>query len=283
MTTYAMKKALPKILILVAAFFIGRGIAGFSERAFPTSAPIMEEKQENWGLGFGKDGSKPTGNATCDEMKKYNAYYMAKGNDKVLYLTFDCGYENGNTEAILDALKKHGAPGTFFVVGHFLESAPDLVKRMVEEGHAVGNHTYHHPDMSKISDKNAFEKEMNETRELFKEVTGQEMSMYYRPPQGKYSTANLEMAKELGYSTFFWSLAYVDWNVDRQPSPEEAFSKLTKRVHPGAIVLLHNTSKTNGEILDELLSKWEGMGYTFKPLSDLIYKSEENSGRTAVN
>lgn len=283
MTTYAIKKALPKILILVAAFFVGRGIAGLTERAFPTSAVAVEEKQENWGLGFGKDGTKPTGNSTCDEMKKYNAYYMAKGDEKVLYLTFDCGYENGNTEAILDALKKHNAPATFFVVGHFLESAPDLVKRMVEEGHTVGNHTYHHPDMSKISDKSAFAKEMNDTRDLYKEVTGQEMPMYYRPPQGKYSTANLEMAKELGYSTFFWSLAYVDWNVDKQPTHEEAFLKLTKRVHPGAIVLLHNTSKTNGEILDELLTKWEGMGYTFRPLSDLIESPETNPEQTAVN
>ena len=100
------------------------------------------------------------------------------------------------------------------------------------------------------------------------DMLGAEMPLYYRPPQGKYSTSNLEMAKQLGYSTFFWSLAYVDWNVEKQPSHEEALSKLTKRVHPGAIVLLHNTSKTNGEILDELLTKWEGMGYTFRPLSD---------------
>ena len=139
---------------------------------------------------------------------------------------------------------------------------------MVEEGHTVGNHTYHHPDMSKISDMAAFTKEIQDTANLYKEVTGAEMPLYYRPPQGKYSTSNLEMAKQLGYSTFFWSLAYVDWNVEKQPSHEEALSKLTKRVHPGAIVLLHNTSKTNGEILDELLTKWEGMGYTFRPLSD---------------
>ena len=132
----------------------------------------------------------------------------------------------------------------------------------------MGNHTYHHPDMSKISDMAAFTKEIQDTANLYKEVTGAEMPLYYRPPQGKYSTSNLEMAKQLGYSTFFWSLAYVDWNVEKQPSHEEALSKLTKRVHPGAIVLLHNTSKTNGEILDELLTKWEGMGYTFRPLSD---------------
>lgn len=227
---------------------------------------------DNWGLGFGKSGEKPTGNATVDEMKQYNAYYMAEGDEKVLYLTFDCGYENGNTEPILDALKAHNAPATFFVVGHMLESAPDIVKRMVADGHSVGNHTYHHPDMSKISDEDSFQKEMNDVADLFREVTGTDMAMYYRPPQGKYSTSNLQMAKDMGYSTFFWSLAYVDWNTDAQPSHEEAMEKLMGRIHPGAIVLLHSTSKTNGEILDEVLTKWEEMGYTFRPLSDFLEK-----------
>lgn len=229
---------------------------------------------ENWGLGFGGSGQKPTGNATVDEMKQYNAYYMAEGDEKVLYLTFDCGYENGNTEPILDALKAHNAPATFFVVGHMLESAPDIIKRMVADGHTVGNHTYHHPDMSKISDEASFRKEMDDVANLFREVTGTDMAMYYRPPQGKYSTSNLKMAKDMGYSTFFWSLAYVDWNIDAQPSHEEAMEKLMGRIHPGAIVLLHSTSKTNGEILDEVLTKWEEMGYTFRPLSDFVEDSE---------
>lgn len=247
----------------------------FSETAWPfdLNHPLMPGT-ENWGLGFGAAGSKPTGNASVAEMKEYNAYYMAEGEEKKIYLTFDCGYENGNTCAILDALKKHHATGTFFVVGHYLESAPELVRRMVEEGHAVGNHTYHHPDMSKISDQTKFQEEMDSVRTLFQEVTGQEMPMYYRPPQGKYNVQNLRMAKDLGYATFFWSLAYVDWNVDAQPSHEEAISKLTSRIHPGAIVLLHNTSKTNGEILDELLTKWEEMGYSYGMLEELL----ENQG-----
>ena len=134
----------------------------------------------------------------------------------------------------------------------------------------MGNHTYHHPDMSKISDMSAFQKEMDSVAKLYHEITGEELAMYYRPPQGKYSTENLKMAQELGYSTFFWSLAYVDWNQDAQPTKDEAFEKLLGRIHPGAIVLLHSTSKTNGEILDELLTKWEEMGYEFRPLSDLI-------------
>ena len=193
--------------------------------------------------------------------------------EKVIYLTFDCGYENGNTEGILDALKKHNAPATFFVVGHFLESAPELVKRMVEEGHVVGNHTYHHPDMSSIADLASFQKELDDVNALYKEITGSDMIKYYRPPQVKYSTENLQMAKDLGYDTFFWSLAYVDWYVDDQPTAEAAFDKLIGRIHPGAVVLLHNTSSTNAMVLDELLTKWEEMGYTFKPLSDFVNES----------
>ncbi len=257
------------IVFLIAMFLLGRAVAG---AATPTSGIVTQA--QNWGLGFGSEGTQPTGNESASVLKKYDAYYVGDEKEKVIYLTFDAGFENGNTEPILDALKKHNAKGTFFVVGHYLESAPELVKRMVEEGHTVGNHTYHHPDMSKISDRASFAKEIQDVESLYEEITGQEMARYYRPPQGKYNIANMEMAKELGYSTFFWSLAYVDWYQDDQPSHEEAFGKLLKRIHPGAIVLLHNTSQTNGEIMDELLTKWEEMGYRFGTLQELIESGE---------
>ena len=228
---------------------------------------------ENWGLSFQEEGKVPVGNASFDELQQYHAYYAQKTDKKVIYLTFDCGYENGNTPAILDALQKHQAPAAFFVVGNFLSDQPDLVKRMAAEGHIVGNHTWSHPDMSKISTQEAFSEELNRVSALYQETTSQEMVKFYRPPQGKYSTQNLQMAKDLGYQTFFWSLAYVDWNVDAQPTKEEAFEKLLGRIHPGAIVLLHSTSKTNGEILDELLTKWEEMGYSFGSLDQLASKS----------
>lgn len=225
----------------------------------------------SWGLGFGADGSgtQPTGSLSKEELAEYDAWYLGEDTDKVLYLTFDCGYENGNTEKILDALQKHNAKATFFVVGHFLESAPDIVRRMQAEGHMVGNHTWHHPDMDTIADEARFREELDLVAAKYQEITGQELNRFYRPPQGKYNLNNLAMAKKLGYKTVFWSLAYVDWNVDAQPSREEAFAKLTGRVHPGAVVLLHNTSNTNGEILDELLTKWEEMGYHFGTLEDL--------------
>ena len=232
-------------------------------------AALLHEKSENWGLGFGTEGKPPTGNASAEELKKYNAYFIGDTTQNTIYLTFDCGYENGNTEPILDALKKHDVKANFFVVGNFLETSPEIVKRMIAEGHTVGNHTYHHLDMSSISSMDAFKKETQDVENLFEQITGTPITKFYRPPQGKYNIENLKMAQELGYHTFFWSLAYVDWYQDKQPTKDEAFGKLLKRIHPGAIVLLHSTSSTNAQILDELLTKWEEMGYTIKPLTEL--------------
>ena len=230
---------------------------------------LLHEKSENWGLGFGTEGKPPTGNASAEELKKYNAYFIGDTTQNTIYLTFDCGYEIGNTEAFLDALKKDDVKATFFVVGNFLETSPEIVKRMIAEGHTVGNHTYHHLDMSSISSMDAFKKETQDVENLFEQITGTPITKFYRPPQGKYNIENLKMAQELGYHTFFWSLAYVDWYQDKQPTKDEAFGKLLKRIHPGAIVLLHSTSSTNAQILDELLTKWEEMGYTIKPLTEL--------------
>ena len=170
----------------------------------------------------------------------------------------------------MNALKRHNVQATFFVVGNFLRDNPELVKQMLKEGHTVGNHTFHHPDMSQIATKETFSRELKSVEALYKDITGKSMTRFYRPPQGKYSTENLQMAKDMGYHTFFWSLAYVDWLADAQPSKEEAFDKLLGRIHPGAIVLLHSTSSTNASILDELLTKWEEMGYTFGTLEELV-------------
>lgn len=254
-------------LFLTAAYFVGLFTAMTHEHFAPVSSPIVNTS--DWGLSFQENGQAPIGNASAEELKAYHAYYRNPTDEKILYLTFDAGYENGNTAPILDALKKHNAPATFFVVGTYVENNPELIKRMKIEGHTVGNHTYSHPDMSVISSKEAFEKELSSVEDAYKEITGEDMTKFYRPPQGKYSEENLQMAKEMGYSTFFWSLAYVDWYQDNQPSKEEAFEKLLPRIHPGAIVLLHSTSSTNAEILDELLSKWEEMGYSFHALTEL--------------
>ena len=262
---------IPKLLFLLAGVFILGGQAGKLhswQKSQAASASLLSEST-SWGLSFQKEGERPVGNATINDLGKYHAYYAEDTNEKKIYLTFDAGYENGNTPRILDALKKHQAPATFFVVGNFISDNPDLIRRMVSEGHTVGNHTMTHPDMSGISSKDDFQKQLDGVEKLYESVTGEQMTKFYRPPQGIYSTTNLTMAKELGYSTFFWSLAYVDWIQDQQPSREEAFQKLLARIHPGAIVLLHNTSSTNGLILDDLLTKWEEMGYRFCSLKEL--------------
>ena len=272
LTPEQLKKLCMTLTLFICSFFLGYQIAKITDKitAKTTDTAISASADGNWGLSFQTEGQPPVANATADYLKAFDAYYAQDTDEKVLYLTFDAGYENGNTEAILDALKKHQAPATFFLVGNYISSNPDLVKRMAEEGHIVGNHTMHHPDMSRIATREAFQQELQELERLYQETTGQTMRKYYRPPQGKYSESNLKMAQEMGYKTFFWSLAYVDWYDDKQPSREEAFKKLLGRIHPGAIVLLHSTSKTNGEILDELLTKWEEMGYTFRSLDQLV-------------
>lgn len=253
------------VVLIFACVYVYETISNFS---VSVSTEIT-----NWGLSFREDGKAPVGNASAKALKEFDAYYVGNDDEKIIYLTFDAGYENGYTEKILDTLKKHDVKAAFFLVGHYLEEEPMLVKRMVEEGHIVGNHTFSHPDMSKISDKEAFKKELVSLEELYKQVTGQDMAKYYRPPQGKFNEDNLIMAKELGYKTIFWSLAYADWYNDKQPTKEQAFGKLIPRIHPGAVVLLHSTSKTNCEILDELLTKYEEEGYTFKTLDELTANS----------
>ena len=254
------KKDFWLILIAVAAALI-LAVGQFAVDTVATGA---------WGLSFQNAGKAPAGPTSQDILKKYDAAYVGSDREKVLYLTFDAGYENGYTEKILDTLQKHDVKAAFFLVGNYLEKNADLVRRMVEAGHIVGNHTMNHPDMSAIKDKEAFQKELEDLEKLFTEVTGRELPKYYRPPQGIYSEENLKMAKELGYKTVFWSLAYKDWDNTKQPTAEYALGKLIPRSHNGAVILLHSTSKTNAEVLDALLTQWEEAGYRFETIDQLF-------------
>ena len=256
-----MKKRDLLILLIAVVIALAVSVSVFASSALSTGS---------WGLSFRQEGAPPIGNAGKDQLRQYQAAYIGNTSEKVLYLTFDAGYENGCTAKILDTLKEKQVPAAFFLVGNYIRQSPDLVRRMVAEGHTVGNHTMHHYDMSRLSDKAAFSKELTDLEALYKETTGQELPKYYRPPQGIYSEENLKMAQELGYKTLFWSLAYVDWNNDAQPTKEAAFAKLLPRTHNGAVVLLHSTSKTNAEILGELIDKWKAMGYRFGTLEELF-------------
>ena len=231
------------------------------EEAVPTGS---------WGLHFTGEGEIPTGPASQSQLARYGGAYIGDTSQKVLYLTFDAGYENGYTEKILEVLKKHQVPAAFFLVGNYLERNADLVRQMVEDGHIVANHTMHHPDMSKIAQYEAFQQELQGVEQLFTEITGKELPKYYRPPQGVYSEKNLEMAQQLGYQTVFWSLAYADWDNNNQPTKAYAMGKLMSRTHPGAVILLHATSQTNAEILDELLTVWKQQGYRFASIDQLF-------------
>ena len=249
--------------ILLGALAVAIALA-FSQ--FHTSAIATG----SWGLSFRQEGQPPVGPASISALRNLDTVYIGDTTQPVLYLTFDAGYENGCTAQILDVLKKHQVPAAFFLVGNYIEKNADLVRRMVEEGHIVANHTMHHRDMSKLSDQAVFAKELRDLETLFYETTGKQMPKYYRPPQGIYSEENLKMAQALGYKTVFWSLAYADWNNNAQPTREAAFSKLIPRVHNGAVILLHSTSQTNAQILDELLTRWKDMGYRFESINALF-------------
>ena len=224
----------------------------------------------SWGLHFSQDGQIPSGPASREKLAEFDCAYIGDPAEKVIYLTFDAGYENGCTEKILDVLKAHNAPAAFFLCGNYLEKNADLVRRMAAEGHTVGNHTMHHPDMSAISDPDKFQMELEELSQLYQQLVDKPMESYYRPPQGKYSEENLAQARQMGYKTVLWSLAYADWDNENQPDPEQAVEKLNSRIHNGAVVLLHSTSKTNAQILDRLLTGWEEMGYRFAPIGELF-------------
>lgn len=226
----------------------------------------------NWYCKKSKDGLPPPLPSEFSFIKEYDGYYLdenAKEDDKVIYLTFDAGYENGNVERILDVLKAHDAKGAFFVLSNLIKRNSSLVKRMSDEGHLVCNHTSSHKDMTKVTNKEAFKKELDELNSIMLEYCNASLAPFYRPPEGRFSKQNLIWASELGYKTVFWSCAYDDWDNNRQMNREKALNKLMSRLHNGEVLLLHPTSCTNAEIMDELLTRLENEGYRFGSLYEL--------------
>lgn len=203
-------------------------------------------------------------------IEKYDGYYLDRDpEDKVIYLTFDAGYENGNVARIADTLKKHNVTGAFFVLDNIIKKEPELIKRLAEDGNLICNHTASHRDMTGITNIEQFGAELSALEDTCREYTGIEMAKFYRPPEGKFNEENLAFAKELGYKTVFWSLAYADWDNSAQPDSSEAKDKLLSNTHNGMVLLLHPTSATNADILDELICRWEADGYRFGDLNEL--------------
>ncbi len=213
----------------------------------------------------------------CDRsfsIEQYDAYYAdldCSEDEKVMYLTFDCGYENGYTEQILDILKKHDAKACFFVTQTYIRDNIEIVTRMKEEGHQVGNHTVRHPSMPSISIEEQKE-ELKTCADYMKEVTGYDMDPYYRPPKGEYSERTLQLAKDMGYKTIFWSMAYLDYDVNRQPGRDYVIEHFKKYHHNGAIPLIHNVSQSNAEALDAVLTYLTEEGYRFVSLDEMFEK-----------
>ena len=237
-------------------------------RAAMQSVPAGPAKAE-WGTFFLGNNLPPRNDEDEAYLRSFHAYAMVPTEEKAVYLTFDEGYENGYTPVILDILAKHRIKAAFFCTGSFVKESPELVRRFAEEGHIIGNHTLTHPSMMKVDNWGEFSRQLLSVEDLVKEITGTDMPRYYRPPAGAYSEAQLRMADAMGFRTVFWSVAYKDWDTKAQPTHEKAMNYLMTRIHPGAIILLHCVSKTNAEILDEVLTRWEEMGYTFRTLDEL--------------
>ena len=260
-------------IFIIAGFLISGEFDIFDKIKTQILNPNSNTTEYNWYFNPREDKKQPTPIKEASFFKKYDAYYVGDPNEKVIYLTFDAGYESGNTEKILDTLKKHNAHAAFFVVDHYLKTNPELIKRMAKEGHLVCNHSKSHPSMAGITDFEKFKTEIISVEERYKEITGKDMPKFFRPPMGKFSEQSLKYTQDLGYNTIFWSFAYVDWYEDKQPSHNDAKEKIFSRTHPGAIVLLHPNSKTNTDILDEVITHWKKEGYTLKSLDNLTKKN----------
>ncbi|MEH7108334.1 delta-lactam-biosynthetic de-N-acetylase [Bacillus sp. JJ1764] len=226
----------------------------------------------HWGFKKAVNEQPAEAGAQYDQLlAKYGAFYKGDPTKKTLYLTFDSGYENGYTPQILDVLKKEKVPATFFVTGHYLNSQPELVKRMVKEGHIIGNHSWHHPDFTSVSDEK-IRVELNSVRDKTKELTGQKKMKYLRPPRGIFSERTMQIAKEEGYTHVFWSLAFVDWNINQQKGWQYSYDNIMRQVHPGCVMLLHSVSKDNADALEKTIKDLKKKGYKFRSLDDIKIK-----------
>lgn len=245
----------------------------FLMAAFPLSAFAAENERYSWYCVHAKEHRRPALDPRLALIEQYNAVYLDPNvsdtsEEKVVYLTFDAGYENGNVAKVLDVLKEEAVPGTFFILQNLICKEPELVKRMVAEGHLVGNHTAHHRDMSRASDE-ALMEEITLLEDEYRDLLGQEMPKFYRPPEGKFSEANLKTLTENGYQTVFWSFAYPDWDNNRQMPPQKAEKIILENLHNGAILLLHPTSATNAAVLKDVINAIKAQGYRFGRIDEI--------------
>ncbi|MFD0714836.1 delta-lactam-biosynthetic de-N-acetylase [Paenibacillus sp. GCM10027626] len=230
-------------------------------------------KPYHFGFKKSKNGQLPSiaEEGFMNIVQKHGGIFLGDTKTKELYLTFDNGYENGYTAPILDVLKSKQVPAAFFITGHYVKDQPELVKRMTAEGHIVGNHSWSHPDMTTLSAEQ-IQSELNRVKLAVQEVTGQSTMHYLRPPRGIFSERSLEVSRQAGYISVFWSIAYKDWDVNAQRGAQHAYNNVMAQLHPGAVLLLHSVSKDNAEALARIIDDARAKGYTFKSLDEMKTK-----------
>ena len=238
--------------------------------------PVNASNTIEWYCKRRNDHSQPTIDSCLSDAENYNGFIWIDkehssydSDEKVIYLTFDVGYENGNVEKIMNIMKEENVKGTFFILENVISKNKDLVKRMIDEGHLIGNHTCRHKNMSKVADIELFRRELEGLENLYKDTFNIDMPKYYRPPEGKLSIDNLMWAEKLGYKTVMWSFAYADWDNGSQPSEEAAFKKIMDNIHNGEIMLLHPTSSTNVKILKRVIKELKDEGYSFGRVDEI--------------
>lgn len=243
-------------------------LSNTDQQKYQETSGEMVQGIERWWLKRNENHQTPEVSDYID-LSKYDAYYVnPKCKKKKIFLTFDCGYENGFTPKILDVLKKQKIVAAFFVTKPFIREGRELVRRMKKEGHIVGNHTVHHRSMPTLSDRDN-KQEIIDCAEYCKEATGYEMDHFIRPPMGEYNEKTLKLTKSMGYKTIFWSMAYVDFDVNKQPGKQYVVEHFKKYTHNGAIPLMHNVSQSNAEALDEVITNLKKEGYQFESLKKL--------------
>lgn len=255
------------LCIIAIIAFIAMGNVDDSKTIETSSGEVLSNKKIGWGIKKNDNHEQPDlGSKNLELMKENGDIAIGNKDDKYVYLTFDNGYEAGYTSQILDTLKENNVKAAFFITGHYLNTAEDLVKRMIDEGHIVGNHTVNHPSMPEL-DNEKLKEEITNLHTTVYEKFGYEMK-FLRPPKGEFSQRTLLLTKSLGYTTVMWSFAYDDWDENKQGREEYAKEKILSNLHNGAVILLHANSKDNCNILDEIIKEIKAQGYEFKTLNE---------------
>ena len=247
-----MKKI--KIFVVILTFFL-------------STILIKETFAYGFGLKKNNNHTQPDIGIYKSILEKNNSIYLGSKDDKIVYLTFDCGYENGHTKTILDVLKEENINATFFITGHYINSASDLVIRMKNEGHVIANHSNKHKDITKLNESE-IAKEINELEVMYHNLTGSYLTKFYRPPAGNFDDKSLSVINKLGYKTMFWSLAYPDWNHNN--SVEYTVREVMSNVHNGAIILMHAVSESNALALKSIVSNLKSEGYAISSTLNLL-------------